>query len=502
MEPLSRRAALTLSGVGAAFVVAGSAGLLWQRPPNSGPLAPTPAGGGLAPTTGTDLIQPTVIRSANGVLDVTLSAARSPVTIGGTTVNALTYNGSLPGPTLVVQPGDTVVLTLENHLGDPTNLHTHGLLVSPDGNSDNVFRRIDAGTTADYFYKIPASHPPGAFWYHPHHHGVAADQVFGGLYGAIIVEDRTPIPATTERILIVSDITVDSSGGIEVATPMDRMSGREGAILLLNGQVNATMSAQPGDRERWRIINACTSRYLDLRLNGQLMQLLGNDSGRFRSPRDVDSLSLMPGNRADVLVTMVAGSSELIAQPVDRGTPGGMFGGTASRGGAVILTTLTVAGTDAAPPPSAPHSEPRDLRDQPLDGTRTLTLAMGGAGMSGANGDGSHRGGSMMAFTIDGREFDAARVDQFVAAGSIEEWTIVNTSPMDHPFHLHVWPMQVIEIGSRALETPTWQDVVNVPAGSQTRVRIAFENITGITVYHCHILDHEDNGMMGVIAVS
>ena len=116
---------------------------------------------------------------------------------------------------------------------------------------------------------------------------------------------------------------------------------------------------------------------------------------------------------------------------------------------------------------------------------------MGGDGM----------GSGMMRFTIDGRGFDAARVDQSVAAGAIEEWTIVNTSPMDHPFHLHVWPMQVIEIGGHSVETPTWQDVVNVPAHSQSRVRIAFEDFTGSAVYHCHILDHEDNGMMGVISV-
>ena len=489
MEPLSRRAALTLGGVGATFVVVGGAGLLSEWSANSGSLSPSP--------TGTELAQPPVIRSANGVLEVTLSTARSPVAIGGTTVNALTYNGSLPGPTLVVQPGDRVAVTLENRLNNPTNLHTHGLLVSPEGDSDNVFRRVDAGTSADYLYEIPADHPPGAFWYHPHHHGMAADQVFGGLYGAIIVEDQTPIPATTERVLIVSDLSFDDSGNIAVASQMDVMRGREGSTVLLNGQVTATMTAQPGDRERWRVVNACTSRYLDLRLNGQLMQLLGNDSGRLASPRDVDSLTLMPGNRADVLVTMQAGVSELKAHPVDRGSPGGMFGGNTAFGGTATLATLTVSGAVAAPLARPPRTEPRDLRSQSLDGTRTLTLAMGGGGMGG-----SGRGGGGMGFTIDGREFDAARVDQSVAAGAIEEWTIVNTSPMDHPFHLHVWPMQVIAIGGRTVETPTWQDVVNVPARSQTRVRIAFENITGRTVYHCHILDHEDNGMMGVISVS
>lgn len=110
-------------------------------------------------------------------------------------------------------------------------------------------------------------------------------------------------------------------------------------------------------------------------------------------------------------------------------------------------------------------------------------------------------GGGMMGFTINGREFSAARTDTTVAAGSVEEWTLTNPSPMDHPFHLHVWPMQVIEQGGRALDRPEWRDVVNVPAQGRVKVRVAFTDFTGRSVYHCHILDHEDLGMMGVIEV-
>lgn len=104
------------------------------------------------------------------------------------------------------------------------------------------------------------------------------------------------------------------------------------------------------------------------------------------------------------------------------------------------------------------------------------------------------------AFTIDGRSYDPDRVDLVIEPGR-EDWTITNTSPMDHPFHLHVWPMQVLSIAGLATDEPTWRNVVNVPAHSSTVVRIAFDGITGRTVYHCHILDHEDGGMMGVIDV-
>jgi FtsP/CotA-like multicopper oxidase with cupredoxin domain len=86
-----------------------------------------------------------------------------------------------------------------------------------------------------------------------------------------------------------------------------------------------------------------------------------------------------------------------------------------------------------------------------------------------------------------------------VVLGTIEEWTIANTSPMDHPFHLHVWPMQILERAGRSVEAPTWQDVVNIPSGGSVRTRIALERIGGKTVYHCHILDHEDLGMMGTV---
>ena len=123
---------------------------------------------------------------------------------------------------------------------------------------------------------------------------------------------------------------------------------------------------------------------------------------------------------------------------------------------------------------------------------RELTFAMGMDGMMGSGG--------MMSFTINGQRFDGERVDITVTAGSVEEWILRNTSPMDHPVHLHVWPMQVVESDGDAPGSAIWRDVVNVPARGQARVRIAFD-YTGRSVYHCHILDHEDAGMMGVIEV-
>lgn len=487
MKSITRRSALALGGFGAALIAAGGVGLLAGT---SGVGAP-----GSTPNVRLALRQPTILRSRNGALSLDLRVEQLPVLVGNTSVQAMTYAGSLPGPTLFVRPGDVLSITLDNRLSTPTNLHTHGLHVSPLGQGDNVLRRIEAGASGRYQYAIPPDHPPGVFWYHPHHHGMAADQVFGGLYGAIIVEDPAPIEVAQERILIVSDMTFDAAGQISSPSPMVKMNGREGSTLLLNGQVGATLTAHPGDRERWRVVNACTSRYLDIRLDGQLLQLLGNDSGRLAEPRSVQQLLLAPGNRADVLVTMEQGTSSLRTVAVDRGSSGGM--GSISASSTSDIATLTVAGVATAAAPSiVAQAKPRDLRTVNADNSRRLTLAMAMGGMGGMGGSGS--GG----VTIDGRSFDPSRIDQHVRAGAVEEWTIVNTSPMDHPFHLHVWPMQVLRVGSETMGPAVWQDVVNIPAHSSSKVRIAFNDFSGTSVFHCHILDHEDLGMMGLIAVS
>jgi FtsP/CotA-like multicopper oxidase with cupredoxin domain len=491
MQPISRRRALQLGGLGLASIAVGTVGLTWRT------LSGNTAAAQQA------LVEPATLTSAEGLLTVRLEATEGPVRIAGRQATALSYNGGLPGPTLRLRPGDRLRVQLVNRLAQATNLHVHGLHVSPERNGDNPFVTVEPGSTFDYDYQLPHDHPSGMFWYHPHHHGMVADQIFGGLYGAIIVDEPQgesgSIPITRERVLVISDISLNAAGSIRPPSAMARMRGREGDLVLVNGQVGATLEAHPGERERWRIVNACTARYLRLRLDGQRLRLLGFDSGHLAEPRDVEEILLSPGNRADVLVATVQGTSSLQALPYSRGEVMGMGGGMGddSRSGSnaepTTLATLHVTGDDAAPlPPVTARTHQLDLRGEQISARRQLTLAMGmGMGM----------GGRGMNFTIDGKEFDADRVDQTVWSGTIEEWTITNTSPMDHPIHLHVWPMQVIEERGKLIEQPTWQDVVNVAANSNVTVRILFDDFTGRSVYHCHILDHEDLGMMGVIEV-
>ncbi len=242
-EPISRRRALTLLGLGTAAVAAGTAG--WAAgvgaPAGSTRLEPGASG---AP-----LRQPEMIASRDGTLDVTLTAAAG-VRLAGRDTSAWGYNGTSPGPTLRLRPGDTLRVRLVNHIDQPTNLHTHGLHVSPNGNGDNPFVTIEKGDSFDFVIAVPANHPAGTYWYHPHHHGTVADQIFAGLVGALLVSGETDLPVTHDLVLLISDTTLDGSGRVVPAGPMATMMGREGDLVLVNGQHQPVIEAAPESLQR------------------------------------------------------------------------------------------------------------------------------------------------------------------------------------------------------------------------------------------------------------
>nr|WP_255633252.1 multicopper oxidase family protein [Demequina sp. TTPB684] len=435
---------------------------------------------------GTTWTEPSVVESRGGLLELELRAAVTDVTIAGATARMLSYNGSVPGPTLHLRPGDRIRVRLVNDLDKPTNLHTHGLLVSPEDNGDNPFLSIGPGEAFDYNIHLPDDHPAGVFWYHPHRHGLVADQVFGGLYGAIVVDDED-WSGGAPRVAVVSDTTL-SRGGVADVSAMDRMQGRLGQTVLVNGHVAPRLAAPGGSSERLLIINACVSRYLDLDFGGREMTVRGFDSGAFVPPFARKRVLVPPGGRVDLDAPVADAPTGLVARAYDIGGMGMMRGGGADPADATLFTIVPgVAARRAPSPASSPSpSPPRDLRGATVDRARTLTLSMG-------------MGGGGMSFTIDGRTFDGARIDHEVELGAIEEWTLRNTSTMAHPFHLHTWPMQLM--GDNSEGQVDIRDVVDVPAGQEVTVRIAFDRHSGRTVFHCHILDHEDLGMMGVVEV-
>ena len=484
--PISRRRALGLITLGTASVAAGAAGWVagLGAPGARGRLRPGPAG--------QLLTQPTVLASRNGVLRVRLTAA-ADVWLAGRHTRALGFNGTSPGPTLRVRPGDLLQVRLVNQLDQPTNLHTHGLHVSPEDHGDNPFVTIDPGATFDYTYRIPASHPAGTFWYHPHHHGHVADQIFGGLAGALLVDPGLDLPVTRDRVLVITDTTLDAAGRVADVSAMDRMMGREGELVLVNGQHQPRIATTPGAAERWRIINGCTSRVLALRLDGHQLTQVALDGNFLPTPADRNLVVLAPGNRTDLIIRPTSsGQFALVTDPYNRGSAGMMggmgMGGDATSNRPITLATLAVTGP-AAPPPSLPAALPAPPTPQgPPSVRRELTFAMG-------------MGPGGMRFTIDGRTFDPTRDDHTARLGSTEDWTITNTSPMDHPFHLHVWPFHVLADSTQTSPTAILQDVVLIPARGWVRLRIPFTDYPGRSVYHCHILDHEDAGMMATVNV-
>ena len=453
--------------------------------------------------------QPDVLTSADGSLDVELVARARQIPWGTATRYALTYNGTTPGPTLVVRPGDRVRITLVNELAAPTNLHTHGLYLSPSGNHDNPFVTVGAGARHTYSYDIAPEQRSLTAWYHPHMHGMVAPQVAGGLAGAIVVRDDLDtdpaLTAAIERVMVLSDPKIGRTAAVLDASTLQKHQGREGDGVLVNGTSGPSLRATAGTLEHWRLVNASASRYYRLVLEGLPMTLIGTDGGRLAAPVPVDEVRLTPGERAEVLVAPTSeGEFELRTLAYDRGSLG--MGTSADR--AIVspsakVATVSVTGTAPAAALPAQLAAPSTLDPGRATGRRELVLAMrmgmaGMAGMGGMGGGGDNRGG--MEFTIDGDTFDPAATNLRTRLGRVEDWTISNTSAMDHPFHLHVWPFRVLARSDGAPE-PGWKDTVNVPAGGSVTVRVPFDRVTGRTVYHCHILDHEDLGMMGVIRV-
>ncbi len=438
------------------------------------------------------LSNPAELVSRDGLLEATLTVAPATIPIAGGSRWAITVNGSSPGPTLRLRPGDHLRLVLQNRTGYSTNLHTHGLRVSPSGNADNPFLEVPAGKTFTYEIDIPSDHPGGLYWYHPHFHHQVAAQLFAGFFGAIILEDSfddtAGVAGAQERLVLLHDTNPGATeSSVMNATGADRMLGREGSLLTVSGQQLPEVSSTTGMLERWRILNASPSRFYRLRLDGHRFNVVGTDGGRLSLPRVVESVDLVPGERLEVFVLPIeAGTFKLSTHPIDRGSPGmGMGGRTNSTSSAPVdLMSFRVTG-ERAPPAKLPSLPQTRASIDAADSTRELVFAMQG-----------------MSFTIDGRTFSGDRVDARVKAGTTEEWTIRNISQMDHPFHLHVWPFQVLAQSQSGSPSPGWKDVVNVPAGGWVRIRIPFTEVTGKTVYHCHILDHEDLGMMGVIEVA
>ena len=430
--------------------------------------------------------EPEYLFSENGVLDVDLTAALQPTQINGQSVMTTSYNGQFPGPAWVACPGDQINVNVQNNM-DPanytgmhpgeTNLHTHGFHVSPHVPGDNVFRTILPGGNFQYQYNLPLDHPPGAYWYHPHLHGQTNPQVWYGMAGAIIVQgglDSDPEYASIgTRDLVIQETAVQN--GQTVPFP-----GGGAAQFYVNGELNPEIPIEPGEVQRWRIYNASSAAFVKLQLTGGSFQILARDGNYVDHKERNQVMTLAPSSRREVLVRGgTAGTYELLNlqfQP----TP------TATQPQQTLATVVSAGDTVDGPKTPRRVADLEDLRDDRVDQRHKLIYSQDPPN-----------------FYINGEQFNDEDLapDETMHLNDVEQWKIVNTTSFWHTFHIHINDYQLTKINGQRVHGLNYDDNVSIPPNGSVTMRTRPVDFTGKFVYHCHVLGHEDDGMMGIVRV-
>jgi suppressor of ftsI len=452
--------------------------------------------------------EPPMIFSHDGKLNVTLTATTYTIHVDGHTDQGMEYNGMSPGPTLVMCRGDDVKVNLINKLPLPTNLHVHGLHVSPSGNSDNIFVALNPLQQFHYEYHIPLDQSPGSFWYHPHYHPLVDAETTAGMLGAIIVEGGLDnvMPNIPQRLIVIHGGKPTTKNGKPLPIP----GAKPGSIkpppnpgpseLMVNDAYQPTLHIAPGQLQRWRIWNATGERYVDLTLPGVTLEVLAYDGISLRYMRPMKSILIGPGERVEVLVRGVAAGNYVLNsmpfQPCFKGCfdP---FGGVPQHGRnfgfQTLIHVVSSGATENQPLPTGPVGNPPDLRQAHVDVYRTIVMSR------------LTPPKHTPTFPLNGKLFNANRVDITMKLNSVEQWKITSpdTKVADewHNFHIHTNPFQVVAIDGKPLNYILWADTINVPAGGSVTIRIHPIDFVGKSVFHCHVDFHEDNGMMGVFQI-
>jgi FtsP/CotA-like multicopper oxidase with cupredoxin domain len=445
-----------------------------------------------------DLPNPPVIRSRNGVLDAVFVAKPGNVTVATDRVTSNVYNDLYIPPTLKVRRGDTMLLRLVNRIGpadveiqekQPTNIHFHGMDVSPKQPGDNVFVNISPGRSFQYRVEIPDDHPQGLHWYHSHLHEYVDPQILSGLSGMLIVEGgiASHYPALVglrQRVMVLKDIN---------------LPGDSAPTRTINGLKNPPIRSRPGELQIWAIGNLGADSFFNLRLEGHRFWVLERDGNFLRKPIPQSTLFLPPGARTLVVVEAGApGSYYLQTQDVDTG-PTGLPSPKARLGTFIVAGPPVLSGPDASVLEKQAANIPsigltgEELRTMPIAKRRTFTFS---------------DAPDFSAFYINGLTYDENRIDTKVQLGHVEEWTIKNAAGELHVFHLHQTAFLVKEVNGVQQDYPGLRDVINVPwqigdTPGEVKLIIPFLNplMVGKFVYHCHIVGHEDAGMMQNIQV-
>jgi FtsP/CotA-like multicopper oxidase with cupredoxin domain len=416
---------------------------------------------------------------------------------------------------------------------------------------DDPSEGIQPGQTRLHEMAIGIDHPPGTYWYHTHLHGSTAVQVASGMAGGLIVtgatDDVPEIAAARERLFVFQAPIFDPEGRLEsfsqVASPTAERPFR------VNGVRCPRLVMRPGEVQKWRFLNAGVANFLNLSLDAHPMHLYAFDGNprvtlKRIEPARSEGLVLAPGNRGDVLVKAGAPGTyylrtlrydmgnaeplpedilaevEVSGDPLDMPLPTGALplpealapitdAELAAHGGLKRIIVMRAVFNDSGAP----------ITEQPA--SDVLPMPPGEPGDWTYQTDGTFLADTVFAVGTDGSQASpqpalptqfipvqsSRAIRQTVALGSVEEWTLFNMNHVQHPFHIHVNPFQVVKVNGIALAEPYWADTIGLPRGgtptapSSVTIRTRFTDFPGAYVMHCHILSHEDMGMMQIVEV-
>lgn len=454
-----------------------------------------------------DLFEPPVLSSIGGKLTTSITCATVPCAVGGRHVHQpVTYNGTFPGPTLFVRPGDIVDITFTNRIvfdqadthrgyGKPprethtTNLHFHGMHVSPGGLADNMLIMVPAPGTQRYLVQIPANHPAGLYWYHAHVHGLVTNHVGRGAAGMMYVAnsytDQLAELGIRHRLMMLQQAYFEDDRATLISDDGER-DDPDLALSVINGQLMPDIRMRPGETQVWSLLNGSTSAFYQLSLEGHTFDVIARDGIPLPAQLlNQQTLVLASGSRLEVVVRAGDNKGRFILSydQYNQGVDTWPHKAVASViVGGKIWNGFDHPGVDVS-------AGLVDLSSVSVDEAlhRTITLGQ----------DNSVAEGEFGRFTMNGHAWDPQHSEWTSSLNTVEEWRIVNETEQEHPFHVHVNPFQITKVNEVAVPFGGYQDVAIVPRFGSITVRTKFSDFTGGPILmHCHILDHEDMGMM------
>jgi len=448
---------------------------------------------------------------------VTLVAASDPVS----GKSEFRYQGNNTPPVIRVQPGTVLNVEYKNELaaqskeecvGHPcmnmTNLHFHGLHVSPNAPQDDVLDMMASpGETLHYSVQVPPQQPPGLYWYHTHSHGESYVQDLDGMSGAIVVEGiERYVPEVRnmrERILVLRDLVLPAGAAerdramASVAMQTSQCGSapeKPERAFTVNGSLRPQVDIAPGERQFWRIVNASPDRYADLEVDSVSIDVVALDGMPFAyhdpaiRKRTMSHVLVPPAGRIEAIVTGPAADSHAALRTLcfDTGPDG-------DSNPAMVLADIV------STKPSSFKARPA-LRGSPVYATfppETIKRVETSEPQFVVNFTEDKQG-----FYINGQKFEMNSGPMLIVdVGSLQHWRVLNPTREVHPFHIHQVHFLVYAVDNKSVKDPLWVDTVNVSYGSSVDLVMDFTDpiIRGMSLFHCHLLSHEDKGMMAKI---